>query len=340
MGRREKTHAKTLHQQAYEKMVSMQAFGQSKLLAKQNGTMRDLIFSYTTYKTYWRHIRYYLKWLRDHYPACATLKKAKKHVNEWLEFRVAQGCSAWTIHLELAALAKLFGILPDNPNRFKPPQRLRANIKRSRHDVPSDQFFSVTANEELINFVCATGTRRNVLERLRGDDLWTRERMLCVESDLEKKAERTDWEEKCYVALKDALTVFPDHEHFIFHRKDKNGLYRFAPIITEHAKDVVERMENTAADELVWPHVHKTADIHSFRAEYATHMYKRYAREIDQIPYDRINKGSGYAYQSDVYVCRNDAKGKRLDKAAMYKCSRALGHKRIEIVANNYIRGI
>lgn len=58
------------------------------------------------------------------------------------------------------------------------------------------------------------------------------------------------------------------------------------------------------------------------------------------IPYDRVNKGSGKKYQSDVYVCRKDEKGKRLDKKAMYITSKALGHNRINVIAEHYLRNM
>ena len=45
-------------------------------------------------------------------------------------------------------------------------------------------------------------------------------------------------------------------------------------------------MKNTGATEKVWQHVNGNADIHGYRAEYATAMYKQYARDIKDIPYD------------------------------------------------------
>ena len=99
-------------------------------------------------------------------------------------------------------------------------------------------------------------------------------------------------------------------------------------------------MQNTAADEKVWQHVNANADIHAYRGDYATTIYKDHARAIEDIPFDRVNKGTGKRFQSEVYVCRKDEAGKRLDKAAMLICSKALGHNRIEVVANNYIRAL
>lgn len=99
-------------------------------------------------------------------------------------------------------------------------------------------------------------------------------------------------------------------------------------------------MKRTPPDEKVWLYVSSNADIHAYRADYATAMYRMYARNIEDIPFDRINRGTGKPYQSDVYICRIDEKGKKLDKAAMKKCSKALGHNRVSVVADYYIRGL
>ena len=102
----------------------------------------------------------------------------------------------------------------------------------------------------------------------------------------------------------------------------------------------MERIADTPAEEKVWQHIHTSADIHGYRAEYATAIYKAYARAIEDIPYDKVNRGTGRRYQSEVYTCRKDEAGRKLDKAAMLVCSKALGHNRISVVADNYIRGL
>ena len=113
MGRKNKSYSKDLHQQAYEKLTSMLALGESKREAVLNGTADDKIFSVNTYKTYWKHIKYFLKYVKEKYPECTTLKRAKRYVNEWLQMRVDQDLSAWTIQAEAKALGKLYGIKPD-----------------------------------------------------------------------------------------------------------------------------------------------------------------------------------------------------------------------------------
>ena len=346
MGRKNKSYSKDLHQQAYDKLTGMQAFGQSKKDAVANGTEKDKIFSYNTYKTYWKHTKYFTKWIQEQHPECTTLKAARKHVNEWLQSRVdqvndkGQHLSAWTIQTEAAALNKLYQIDKADPDRFQPPKRNRHEIKRSRVATVRDSHFSVTNNDELIRFCRGTGCRRNVLERLEGRDLWSRDVMESELSMLLKNKNKTAKEEKHMAALQDALKTFPDQDMFIHHRKDKNGRYRFAPIIGPDKDKIIARMRNTGYTEKVWLHVNGNADIHGYRAEYATAMYKKYARDIKDIPYDRVNKGTGRRFQGDVYTCRKDESGKKLDKAAMLLCSKALGHNRISVVADNYIRGL
>ena len=340
MGRKNKSYSKNLHQQAYDRLTGMQAFGESKKEAMSNGTAQDKIFSFNTYQTYWKHIKYFLKYVKEFHPESTTLKSAKKYVNEWLQIRADQGLSAWTIQTEAKALGKLYGIQPDDPDYFQPPKRNRAEIKRSRGDRVRDLHFSKTNNDELIKFCQGTGLRRSELEALRGSDLMTRaqiEQEIARIEALPEGAEKNQ-EEKHLGVLRD--TRMFDCEYFIHVRNGKGGRERISPIVGKYAGQILERMKNTAGEEKVWQHVNANADIHAYRGDYATAIYKAHARAIEDIPFDRVNKGTGKRFQSEVYVCRKDEAGKRLDKAAMRICSKALGHNRIEVVANNYIRAL
>lgn len=388
--RKKNKYHKTLHKQAYERMVSMQRFGESKKVAKKDGTVKDKIFSRSTYDTYWKHIKYYLKWLKKNHPECTTLKAAKRHVNEWLQERVDQvddegkHLSAWTIQTEEAALNKLFGIDENDRNRFKAPKRMRMNIIRSRGPAKQDKDFSERNNWELVQFCRGTGCRRNVLEKLEGRDLWTKERMIHEADELsvrlmegdtltseelnhlavlndalitwtkegkQREAARlsekisndeilTDADQKYLNYLNDAIENEPDHDYFIHHRQDKGGLYRLAPIIGDAKDKIIERMQKTPAHEKVWKTVNAHADIHGYRADYAGAVYKMYARDIKDIPYDKYHPGIHRWYQSEVYNCRKDEPGKKLDKRAMLKCSKSVGHGRIDVIAIHYLRNL
>lgn len=340
MGRRNKAYSKDLHQQAYDRLTGMQAFGESKREAKEDGTDREKIFSFNTYKAYWKHTKYFIQYIKENHPDCTTLKSAKKYVNEWLQVRADQGLSAWTVQLEAKAMGKLYGISPDDENYFKPPKRNRADITRSRGDAVRDRHFSTTNNDELIKFCKGTGLRRSELSELRGGELRTKEQIEQEIKQIEATPgkDRTDEETRRLGVLKD--TRLFDSEHYVFVRNGKGGRERLSPIVGKNVEQIVERIRNTPEGEKVWQHVHKSADIHSYRAQYATDIYRAHARPIEQIPYDKVNKGTGKRYQSGVYSCRKDEAGKKLDKAAMLVCSKALGHNRIAVVADNYIRGL
>ena len=340
MGRRNKAYSKDLHQQAYDRLTGMQAFGESKKEAVANGTEKEKIFSFNTYKSYWKHTKYFIKYIKENHPECTTLKSAKKYVNEWLQARVDQGLSAWTVQLEAKAMGKLYGISPDDENYFKPPKRNREDIKRSRGDRVRDKHFSKTNNDELIKFCKGTGLRRAELGELRGKDLVTREEIEAEISQIESRPaeELTPADTKRLEMLQD--TRLFEGDYFTHVRNGKGGRERMSPIIGPNTEQIVERIKSTPAEEKVWQHIHQSADIHGYRAEYATIIYKAKARAIEEIPYDRVNRGTGRKYQSEVYTCRKDEAGRKLDKAAMLVCSKALGHNRIEVVANNYIRGL
>lgn len=340
MGRRNKAYFKDLHQQAYDRLTGMQAFGESKKEAVANGTEKDKIFAFNTYKSYWKHTKYFIKYIKEKHPECTTLKSAKKYANEWLQTRVDQGLSAWTVQLEAKALGKLYGISPDDENYFNPPKRKREEIKRSRGDRVRDKHFSKTNNDELIKFCRGTGLRRKELQELRGKDLVSRAQIEAEISELQKipEEQRAPSVTKRLEMLQDARLF--SEEWFIHVRNGKGGRERLSPIIGKNAGQIIERITDTPPEEKVWQHVHNCADIHGYRAEYATAIYKAHARVIEEIPYDRVNRGTGRRYQSEVYTCRKDEAGKKLDKAAMLICSKALGHNRISVVADNYIRGL
>ena len=340
MGRRNKAYSKDLHQQAYDRLTGMQAFGESKKEAVSAGAEKEKIFSFSTYKAYWKHTKYFIKYIKENHPECTTLKSARKYVNEWLQTRVDQNLSAWTVQLEAKAMGKLYGIAPDDENYFKPPKRNREDIKRSRGDRVRDKHFSKTNNDELIKFCRGTGLRRKELQELRGKDLVSKEQIEAEISQLQciPEEQRAPSVTKRLEMLQD--TRMFDEGWYVHVRNGKGGRERLSPIIGKNAEQIIERIAGTPAEETVWQHVHNSADIHGYRADYATAIYKAHARDIKDIPYDKINRGTGKRYQSQVYTCRKDEAGKKLDKEAMLVCSKALGHNRISVVADNYIRGL
>lgn len=260
----------------------MQAFGDSKRLDKIENPeeFARKIYSFSTYQTYFKHIKYFIKWLQKEHSEVKTLKKAEKFVPEWLQTRVEKGLSAWTVQTEEAALNKLYGIEADDENRFQPPRRLKENIVRSRGTKKRDAHFSEVNNEELINFCKACGFRRNVLERLTGSDLFNRAKAETAFAEAQEAGN-----EALAEALLVGLKTFPEQDYFILHRRDKGGKTRLSPIVGPHKDAVVRRMKATPPNAKVWQYVSSNCDVHGYCADYATFLYKQYARPIEQLDY-------------------------------------------------------
>ena len=289
---------RSLVRQIQDVYDSKLAIGESKHQDKINGTASGKIYSWSTYSTYLRHANYFGAWCKEQH-GCKTLDDCRPYVKEWMDSR--SNLSAYTRKMEVCALGKLYGCKSEDFG-VDTGHRVRADITRSRLDAVRDSHFSYERNSDLVDFCRSTGARRRELSCLTGDKLIER-----------------------------------DGQYFVrFDVGTKGGRVREAPVIGN--VDLVVRYMRSAGSELVFPHISSACDIHSFRADYCTALYKMTAREIRDIPYDRVNQGSGRLYQSDVYYCRGELKGIALDKKAMNVCSEALGHSRNEIISRHYVR--
>lgn len=281
--------------QIQKNLESKLAIGESKYDAKHQRTadgrrLSDLkIYSYDTFRTYQKHCNYFASWAKETY-GCKTLDDARHHVDDWLQHRIDQGLSAYTIKMEAAALAKLYGC--STKAFIRTPERVRSDITRSRGEKGMDKHYSETKNAELTNFGRCTGLRRGELSTVRGSQL-------------------IDHGNGSY-----SIAVI-----------GKGGRYREAPIVgdPEAVRAVVARME-ASGDDKVWTKVHAAADVHSWRADYATAIYKACARDVATL--DR----------SERYDCRGDMAGQSYDRAALLEASIALGHNRVSVVAEHYLR--
>lgn len=254
---------------------------------------------------------------------------------EWLQTRVDKGLSAWTIQTEEAALNKLYQIKPADKNRFQPPERLKENITRSRGVKKRDAHFSEANHEELVNFCKACGFRRNVLERLTGSDLYDRAKAEKAFAEAQKAGN-----EALATALSVSLKTFTEQDYFILHRRDKGGKTRLSPIVGPHKNQVIQRMKATPKDEKVWQYVNTNCDVHGYRSDYATLIYKKYARPVSRLDYHKKIRCSDGKYRSEIYICRGSERRKRLDRRAVGIISIALGHSREDTAITNYIRNL
>ena len=84
-------------------------------------------------------------------------------------------------------------------------------------------------------------------------------------------------------------------------------------------------MKTTPPSEKVWQYVSSNCDVHGYRADYATSIYRQYARPIEQLDYRKKIRCSDRKYRSEIYICRGSERGKRLDRRAVGIISIALG---------------
>ena len=265
--------------------------GTSKHARKVVGdTAADAIFSFNTYKAYKKHCSYFTSWVRAKYK-CKTLAQARQYADEWLQMRIDAGLSAYTIKLELAALCKLYG--DTAADYISTPPRLRKNIKRSRGKAARDAHFSEARNAEFVEFCRSTGLRRSEIKALTGDKL-------------EKGAD--------------------GYWYINVNKMTKGGRPRKVRIIgtNDAIARIVERMQN-AGNGRVFEKI-PSCDIHGYRSEFATAVYKQYARPVKSLP------------PEERYCCRKDRKGVWYDRKALLETSRQLGHNRVCVVGEHYLR--
>ena len=222
---------------------------------------------------------------------CRDKYHCKTLADEWLKLRI-DTMSSYTVKLELSALCKLYG--DTAADYISTPPRLRKNIVRSRRQAVRDAHFSEANHADFCEFCRSTGLRRAELRALTGDKL--------------VKDDNGRW---C----------------ILVNKMSKGGRPRKAPIVGNVAKIV--GMMQAAGTGKVFEKIPNGADIHSYRAEYATTVYLMHARKTEDIP------------KEDRYYRRKDMRGRPpLDRRAMGYASAALGHSqgRINVVAEHYIR--
>lgn len=337
----------SLKRQIQEKYDSMLAIGQSKKTDKLAGNVAGRIYSWETYHSYMKHACYFADWAKQQ-PApedlghkVRTLDEARRFVEAFLQNGIDRKLSAYTMQLQAAALAKLYGCHSTDFD-VDLPKRSRANLTRSRGEKVRDANFNEGLHEELVRFCRCTGLRRGELEQIRGEDL-------------------REIDGKYYLEVT---------------RNTKGGRPRTSPIVgtDEEVRAVVAQL-HAAGSKKVYPVVSTHADVHGYRSDYATRVYNAKKRDLSEFKNERLimyksrildvytspgchrdpsrrpeiylpykkSDGSpafvpGYKDVPSAYYCQRDLAKVVYDRVALLETSQALGHNRECVVPEHYLR--
>ena len=148
MARNNKSYHKDLKQQIYEKFTTMlkNGEGRSKTADKKNNCTQNFIYSYNTYKSYWKHAKYFANYINEYHPECTTLKAAKKYINEWLQFRVYElVLYAWSTERTTYSRSKISintvetTLRPDFQGKKKAPNTEKSMLEAISQECPEPE---------------------------------------------------------------------------------------------------------------------------------------------------------------------------------------------------------
>ena len=314
MGRK-KDVERLFHQTLSNKLV----FGQSKKAAKKDlgfGQSTYQIYSVNSYKTYLKQCKQYAKWLKQEkgINKIDDINKTEQYAKEYIQKRLDDGKSIYTVKMERSALGMLYGKQID----IKLPSRTPDQITRSRKETKNDRYISRDGKyKDVFTIAIATGSRRKDISKL------------CVNNFREV-----------------------DGKLYVFFEKSKGGRDRLTPVLEKYEKDVrdiIEQAKNEGKTRL-FNHIPKEIDIHSLRREYCQGLYdeikdnkelrdeilKNYPerREL-KTQKDKDGNTVTKEIKSDIYKDRSGNTWKRDD---IYVLSQALGHNRLDVSITHYLK--
>ncbi|MCH5191867.1 MAG: hypothetical protein J1F23_06840 [Oscillospiraceae bacterium] len=269
------------------------------------GMSVDTIHSYKTFDIYTEHCNRFVEWCINEKGVnkYSSLNNIKQYAKEYLQAREEKGLSLYTLKSEKSALGKLYGETIDY--KFQKP-RTTKEITRSRNEVKNDKHFSVEKNQDLVDICRATGGRREDIEKLTKD---------------------------CFFTDKNG-------QMWVRFEQSKGGRDRIAPVLPEYQARVQMILETREPNTPLFSNIHGAADIHSFRREYAQELYKAVCNNdtlkekiLSEYPARNEPNIKGDTYHS--HDKENQFKG---DRDNIYIVSEALGHNRLEVSVNHYLK--
>ena len=248
-------HRKSMVKEIIDRLDEKMAIGQSRREAKQAARASgehvwtystEHIHSFKTRSIYQGHLVRFARWARAAYQIKSLSEleaRASELASAYLQQRLEEGKSPYTLQAERAALRLLFGERT-LASEVTLPRRARMNITRSRGPVAHDRHIQLAHWQPLIRFLEATGLRRNEVRLLRVGDIVTCD---------------TDPDYAGQITVKV--------------RNGKGGKSRTVPVLAGHEQDVLCQKEGRQDGEHVFPSVPGHLDVHAYRRAYAQALY-------------------------------------------------------------------
>ena len=246
----------SLFHQLLSSLRDQQKFGKSKHQAKKIAIARAHtegrsgfgvppigVFSINTFAAYRRVAREFSNWCKGNTKA-RTMEEARFYTGFYLQERIDQGKSAWTIQRDRSALRKIFQD-PELCWEIVVPRRKLIDIKRSRQPVKMDQRFDESKYQELVDFCRATGLRRHELAEITPQDIY--------------------WKIDKLIANV---------------RQGKGGKAREVTVLQGTELRILQIVEGRCLDKPIFEYIPPYMDVHSYRAQYATARLEQ-ASEIE-----------------------------------------------------------
>ena len=266
----------------------------------------DTIHSIKTREAYQEHCTHFIEYCQNERGRgkYTPLEKLEQYAKDYLAMREEQGKSLYTLKAEKAALGKLYGHEIDY--KFK-QARTVDKITRSR-DVKEnkmDKHFSEKRNRDLVTVCKGTGGRREDIGKLTPRNFFTdRNGALWVKFE-----------------------------------QSKGGRDRVAPVLPKYQEQIRAFIQTKEPHEHLFYKVHGGADVHAYRREYAQSLYQLVCEDREKqreyaSHYPERQKG---VY--DTYYARGERETAfRGLKDDIYIVSEALGHNRLSVTVNHYLK--
>ncbi len=233
---------KTIANQIHSSLANKIAYEESKHTdkieqEKKFGESTYKIYSFGTYDTYRKVGEEYSRWLADKGVKYGSLAQTEHYAKEYIETRLNDEKSLYTLKMERSALGMIYGHSIDIPL----PIRHNEDVKRNRYKTANDKHISRTGKyKDVFTMVTTTGCRRCDVKNLT------------VNSLIEK-----------------------DGRYFLDIRKSKGGRDRIAPVLPDKVKEVKAIINRAKENEQhkLFKHIPKEIDVHGLRREYAQALY-------------------------------------------------------------------